>query len=221
MQTLHCLRLLLLAVSLVGCSTTPSAPLQQAWASMGVECDAPEKDQCVTLLCLGDTCGFYRCGDAPGEVEQARFPGARPPAPAPGSGPRRNWGGAGRLPRGAVIVFPNWNGAPEQIIPPSHQLTPGRWEKHHIFPQATRLRAWFEQQGVKIHDYTMPIPYDLHRRIHGNDGRGGPWNQAWFDFMLARPDASPAEIYSHAGALIYRFQLVGGPIQPYHSRPGT
>jgi hypothetical protein len=33
--------------------------------------------------------------------------------------------------------------------------------------------------------------------------------------------ASPEEIYKHAGELIHRFQLMGGPIQPYHSRPGT
>ena len=29
------------------------------------------------------------------------------------------------------------------------------------------------------------------------------------------------EIFKHAGELIHRFQLIGGPIQPYYSRPGT
>ncbi|MFP2925767.1 TIGR02269 family lipoprotein [Pyxidicoccus sp. 3LG] len=221
MRTLHVLWLSLLAVPLLGCSTTPSAPLRQAWDEAAVECDDPEEDQCVTLLCLGDACGFYRCEDMPGDVELARFPGARPPPAAPGSGPRRNWGGAGKLPDGAVMVFPNWNGAPERIIPPSRQLTSGRWEKHHVFPQAEDLARWFEGQGVKIHDYTMPIPRDLHRRIHGNDGRGGPWNQAWRDFMKANRRATPEEIYKHAGELIHRFELNGGPIQPYYSRPGA
>ncbi len=191
--------------------------MQQAWDGAAVECDDPEEDQCVTLLCLGDTCGFYRCEDAPGEVAPARFPGARPPPAAPGSGPRRNWGGAGKLPGGAVKVFPNWNGAPERIIPPSHRLPPGRWEKHHIFPQERELALWFEQQGVKIHSYTLPIPLDLHRRIHNPGGRGGPWNQAWRDFKEAYPGASPEQIFKHAGELIYRFQLLGGPIQPYHA----
>jgi uncharacterized lipoprotein (TIGR02269 family) len=134
-----------------------------------VECDNPEEDPCVTLLCLGDACGFYRCGDMPSDVELARFP----PAAAPGSGPRRNWGGAGKLPGGAVMVFPNWNGGPERIIPPSRQLTAGRWEKHHIFPLARDLAEWFEGQGVKIHHYTMPIPRDLHQRIHNPGGSGG------------------------------------------------
>ncbi len=221
MRTLRVLWLSLLAASLLGCSTTPGPSLQQAWDEAAVECDDPEEDPCVTLLCLGDACGFYRCEDAPGDVELARFPGACPPAAAPGSGPRRNWGGAGKLPGGAVMVFPNWNGAPERIIPPSHRLPPGRWEKHHIFPQEELLARWFEKQGVKIHDYTMPIPYDLHRRIHSVGGRGGQWNQAWHSFKAATPRATPEEIYKHAGELIYRFQLMGGPIQPYYYRPAT
>ncbi|MFP2934670.1 TIGR02269 family lipoprotein, partial [Pyxidicoccus sp. 3LG] len=104
---------------------------------------------------------------------------------------------------------------------PSRQLTAGRWEKHHIFPQARELAEWFEHQGVKIHDYTLPIPRDLHRRIHGTDGRGGPWNQAWREFRRLNPGASPEAIFKHAGELIYRFQLQGAPIQPYYSRPGT
>jgi uncharacterized lipoprotein (TIGR02269 family) len=139
MRTLHAFWLSLFAVSWLGCSTVTKAPIQQAWEEAEVECYDPRKDQCVSLLCLGDACGFYPCGGLPGEIELARFPPARPPAAAaaPGMGPRRNWGGAQELPKGAVMVFPNWNGAPDRIIPPSHQLTPGRWEKHHIFPQTT------------------------------------------------------------------------------------
>jgi uncharacterized lipoprotein (TIGR02269 family) len=197
--------------------------MQQAWEAAEVECDEPRDDQCVTLLCLGDACGFYRCEDLPGEVELARFPPTRPPAAAaaPGMGPRRNWGAAQGLPKGAVMVFPNWNDAPDRVIPPSRQLTAGRWEKHHIFPQAPEFREWFEIQGVKIHDYTMPIPREVHYRIHNVGGRGGQWNQAWRDFKAARPGATPEEIFKHAGELIYRFELIGGPIQPYYSRPGA
>jgi uncharacterized lipoprotein (TIGR02269 family) len=198
--------------------------MQQDWDEAAkVECDAPHEDQCVTLLCLSDACGFYPCEEAPGEIALALFPPGRPPAAAaaPGAGPRRYQGGAQQLPQGAVMVFPNWSGGPERLMPPSRQLTPGRWEKHHIFPQETRLAEWFRERGVKIHDYTLPIPRDLHRHIHGNDGRGGPWNQAWRDFRKANQRASPEEIYKHAGELIHRFQLMGGPIQPYHSRPGT
>lgn len=45
-------------------------------------------------------------------------------------------------------------------------------------------------------------------------------NQAWRQFKDAKPFASPEEIYKHAGELIYRFELLGGPTQPYYSRPG-
>ncbi|QSQ21029.1 TIGR02269 family lipoprotein [Pyxidicoccus parkwayensis] len=223
MRTPHALWLSLFAVSWLGCATTAKPPMHQVWEEAELECLAPNDDQCVTLLCLGDTCGFYRCGDLPADVEHARFPPARPPAAAaaPGMGPRRNWGGAQDLPRGAVMVFPNWNGAPERVIPPSHQLTPGRWEKHHIFPRAEDLALWFERQGVKIHNYTMPIPLHVHRRIHGGDGRGGAWNRAWREFKTKNDNASPTEIFKFAGELIHRFELIGGPIQPYYSRPGA
>ncbi|WP_426733011.1 SitA6 family polymorphic toxin lipoprotein [Myxococcus faecalis] len=211
------------AVFFMGCATTSAAPLQQAWNEAEVECRAPEEDQCVTLLCADDGCGFYLCSDTLAKLELARFPPARPPAAsaAPGSGPRRNWGGVQKLPPGSIMTFPHWNGAPARVIPPSHQLTPGRWEKHHIFPQSQDLAAWFEQQGVKIHSYTMPIPLAVHRRIHDGSGRGGAWNDAWRAFMRVRPDASPEEIFRHAGELIHRFELLGGPIQPYYSRPGA
>ncbi|NTX40712.1 TIGR02269 family lipoprotein [Myxococcus sp. CA033] len=214
---------LLLASVWIGCSSVPRAPLQEEWNEAEVECQIPEEDQCVTLLCLGDTCGFYRCEDTPSEIELARFPPSRPPAAAaaPGMGPRRNWGGGQRLPRGALMVFPNWNGAPERLVPPSRQLPPGRWERHHIFPQEPALKEWFEGQGVKIHHYTMPIPRDLHHRIHNEGPRGGRWNQAWRDFRRDEPNASPEQIFKHAGELIYRFQLLGGPIQNYYSRPGA
>ncbi|NTX37366.1 TIGR02269 family lipoprotein [Myxococcus sp. CA033] len=217
--------LALVAVSWVGCSTVEKPPVQQAWDEAELECQAPEEDQCVTLLCLGDTCGFYRCEDTPVAVELARFPPSRPPAAAaaPGSGPRRNWGGAQKLPPGSIMTFPNWNGAPDRVIPPSRQLTAGRWEKHHIFPQANDLAAWFERQGLKIHHYTMPIPLSVHRRIHDGTGtgRGGAWNEAWREFRANNENASPMEMFKFAGELIYRFDLMGGPIQPYYSRPGA
>ncbi|WP_074951600.1 TIGR02269 family lipoprotein [Myxococcus fulvus] len=214
---------IVLAVSWLGCSSAPRPLVQAAWDTAEVECDAPAEDQCVTVLCQEDVCGIYRCESLSAEIELARFPPSRPPAAAaaPGSGPRRNWGGAQRLPPGSIMTFPNWNGAPTQYIPPSHQLPRGRWEKHHIFPQSQDLAIWFERQGVKIHDYTMPIPLSVHRRIHDGTGRGGAWNDAWRDYMSARPFATPEEIFRHAGELIHRFELMGGPLQPYYSRPGA
>ncbi|MCK8497963.1 MULTISPECIES: SitA6 family polymorphic toxin lipoprotein [Myxococcus] len=223
MNVLRAVWLAALLAAWSGCATAGKAPMQGAWEAAELECDTPLEDQCVTLLCLGDACGFYPCDQDFGQIELARFPPARPPAAAaaPGSGPRRNWGGGQRLPKGWVMTFPNWNGAPERIIPPSHQLPSGRWEKHHIFPQEARLKEWFERQGVKIHNYTLPLPYEVHRRIHQVGGQGGQWNEAWRQFIRSNASASPEEIFKHAGELIYRFQLTGGPIQSYYSRPGT
>ncbi|MBL0698385.1 TIGR02269 family lipoprotein [Comamonas sp. JC664] len=211
--------LLLLAVPWLGCASVQEVHDRPSWN----ECDVPGDDVCVSLLCRGALCGFYRCDEPPVDVELARFPPARPPAAAatPGRGPRRNWGTGQSLPSGAVMVFPNWSGAPQQVIPPSHRLTPGRWEKHHIFPQAEDLARWFEGRGVKIHDYTMPIPREVHRRIHGPGGNGGAWNNAWREFRDRKQNARPEEIFRFAGELIHRFELIGGPIQPYYSRPGA
>lgn len=125
-----------------------------------------------------------------------------------------------KLPGGGepVMVFP-WHREPAPT-PPLRQLPAGRFEKHHIFPQSQDLAEWFEQQGVRIHDYTLPIPREVHVRIHRGGDRGGAWNNAWRDFKRANADATSEEIFKHAGELIYRFQLLGGPIQPYYSRPG-
>jgi hypothetical protein len=39
--------------------------------------------------------------------------------------------------------------------------------------------------------------------------------------MKGNQRATPEEIYKHAGEILYRSQLRGGPIQPSYSRPGT
>lgn len=198
-----------------GCSSV--APSLEPSEEAEAECDAPGEDACVTLLCGDEACGFYRCEDVPGGVELALFPPGRPPAAAaPGSGPRRNWGNGMRLPNGAepVMVFP-WYGT-ARPAPPNRQLPAGRYEKHHIFPQAQDLAEWFKGKGINIHQYTLPIPRHVHRRIHDTLPRGGEWNKAWREFVNANGGATKEEIFKHAGELIYRFQLLGGPIQKYN-----
>jgi uncharacterized lipoprotein (TIGR02269 family) len=175
-------------------------------------------DACVTLVCGDTACGFYRCEDVPGEVVLARGMPPRPPptavAPAPGSGPRRNWGWEQELPGQPVMVFP-WYGNPKPG-PPQLRLPAGKFEKHHIFPQAPDLAPWFKLKGIDIHQYTIPIPVHLHRYIHSNGARGGMWNEAWREFRESNGNAPAEEIFRHAGQLIYRFQLLGGPIQKYN-----
>ncbi|WP_163993703.1 TIGR02269 family lipoprotein [Pyxidicoccus caerfyrddinensis] len=221
MPVLKTFLLSLLAISWLGCSTVTPSP-QESWADTEVECTNPREDTCTTVVCGGDTCGIYRCEDVPGGVQRVLFPPARPPAAAaaPGSGPQRNWGSGMRLPGegGPIMVFP-WHGEPRPA-PPNRQLPAGRFEKHHIFPQAQDLAEWFKGRGINIHDYTLPIPRDTHVRIHRGGERGGEWNNAWRDFKGRNATPSREEIFKHAGELIYRFQLLGGPIQPYHSRPG-
>ena len=206
----------LLVASLLTCSAV--TPAEERWAEAETECTEHEEDVCVTLLCGDDACGFYRCEDVPGEVTRALFPPSRPPAAAsaPGSGPRRNWGGSMKLPGGAepVMVFP-WHGRAKPA-PPNRQLPAGRIEKHHIFPQAEELAVWFRSKGINIHQYTLPIPRHVHRRIHDTLPRGGEWNKAWREFKNANGGANKEAIFKHAGELIYRFQLLGGPIQQYN-----
>ena len=196
-----------------------STPLQQQWGAAEAECGEAREDVCVTLLCGDTACGFYRCEDVPGDVVLARGLPPRPPpravAPAPGSGPRRNWGGGTNLPGGGkpLVVFSS-AGIPKPALT-QRRLPAGKMEKHHIFPQAKDLAQWFKERGVDIHLYTLPIPVHVHRRIHSGGPKGGLWNEAWREFREDNRGASPEEIYRHAGQLIYRFQLMGGPIQQY------
>jgi len=69
---------------------------------------------------------------------------------------------------------------------------------------------------VAIHDFTLVIPEHVHWRIHSGAPRGGLWNAAWREFRNRNFEASPEEIYRHAGELIYRFEL-SGQVAPYYS----
>ena len=88
---------------------------------------------------------------------------------------------------------------------------------HHVFPQAADLARKFAQRGIDIDKYTLEIAEDVHRCIHSGKGfgRGGKWNKAWKDFFEHNPNATPEEIYKHAGKLIYEFGLDGIPVVPY------
>ncbi|XXF81683.1 TIGR02269 family lipoprotein [Myxococcaceae bacterium GXIMD 01537] len=182
--------------------------------------------RCVTVLCGEGSCAFVRCRDTrheqAGQVVLAR--GGAPPVvapPAPRGSPRRWWAGGLWLPedREPVFVIP-WNGGnTHRRLRPDVDalLRGGKWVHHHIFPQEARLALWFSRQGIDIHQFTLVIPQRVHVRIHSGGSRGGQWNDAWREFVDARPKrpVPQAEIWAHAHELIRRFGLNPGPFEPY------
>lgn len=220
--------LIALAVLLTACASGPdvresTAEPEPEWVSSYEE--GCEDERSVVLLCEEGACGFFRCRDQQREqVVLARGGVIAPPA-APGGTPRRGWGVRPWMRRGSEPVltfrlYPHSGPGPQRhVLPgPRYMLPAGRYVRHHIFPQARDLRTWFEQQGVgNIHKFTMVIPESIHQRIHGGGARGGRWNDAWRQYKENNPLASPAEIYRHAGELIFRFELAG-PLLPYRSR---
>jgi uncharacterized lipoprotein (TIGR02269 family) len=87
------------------------------------------------------------------------------------------------------------------------------YERHHIYPQAEDLKGWFVEKGIDIHQWTLALEVEDHRRIHRGP-KGGPWNEAWRRFRRANRGATKQEIELHAGRLIYEFNLYGVVI-PY------
>ena len=176
-----------------------------------------------TLLPLcdeeGEACGLYRCRDVvPREVLLAQRGGGPLFIPMGPASPRRWWRRPLWPPRGAQPVFTFRFNRHLDPKPPLPALPPGRWVRHHLFPQAEELKLWFHNQGIpNIHHFTMLIPEHIHLRIHSGGPRGGLWNEAWRRFRQANRSATPEEIYRHAGELIFRFNLAG-PIVPYSQR---
>jgi uncharacterized lipoprotein (TIGR02269 family) len=172
-----------------------------------------ERCECAVFVCEDGTCGFQPACETEeaevGKVVKVGGPIMRPP-PA-----RRRWRGRGSG-EGPVFIIP-WRqplGPPRPPLPVQWSL---RWERHHLFPRREDLALWFRERGVRIHDYTMLLPHDVHVRIHSGGARGGRWNEAWAAFKRSHPLASPEEIYRHLGKLLYEFELTG-PIQPYWQR---
>ena len=180
-----------------------------------------EDERSLVLLCQeeGTECGFFRCREvAPREVLLAFRGGGTTYIPGANPSPRRWWGRPIGWPRDTEPVLTFRFNRHLDPKPPPFVLPPGRWVRHHIFTQ--ELREWFMERGLEnIHHFTIIIPEHLHLRIHGDGPRGGLWNQAWRDFKSQYPRASPADIYRHAGELMFRFELTG-PVVPYYRRRG-
>ncbi|MBZ4419177.1 TIGR02269 family lipoprotein [Myxococcus sp. RHSTA-1-4] len=224
------LALLIAAWLLTACST--SHPALRAWeeAAPAEGCEAPGEDSCVVLACEERLCGFFRCEDVEVPEEAPQRSGLevepvllmRPGLPMGPVRPGRVWRWSPAVRRGAepVMTF-QWYAASQPRPPPPRvpfALLPApRLQKHHIFPQAEELAQWFKGRGINIHEYTLLIPEYVHRRIHGGGPSGGLWNEAWREFIRSNQlrNVPREEIFRHAGALIYRFELTG-PVVPYY-----
>lgn len=209
---------LLLSMLLAACASVPAVPedeehFEETVSSFAEGC---QDERSVVLLCQGPDCGFFLCRDVmTGMVVPVRGGGVTAPPPAPGGSPRR-WQGPSWLRRAAPPVLTFRFHSSLDVKPPRPLLPPGRYVRHHIFPQADDLARWFEWRGVPIHNFTLVIPEHIHWRIHSGGPRGGLWNAAWRKFRNENPRAPPEEIYRHAGELIYRFELMG-PVVTYRS----
>jgi uncharacterized lipoprotein (TIGR02269 family) len=186
--------------------------------------EACQDESSLLALCAGQQCGMYRCREVMKHLtvgQVVRTWAEVEPLAGVGEGAQRNWGSAQELP---------WDSRPVFIIPWSPRpLLPSQQkeleataeernkphERHHIFPQA--FREWFTAQGVNIDEYVILLEVEKHRSIH-RGANGGPWNAAWYQFIISHREAKPEEIYRFAGQLIYEFQLFG-PVVPYWRQP--
>jgi len=216
---------------LVSCAAVPhtsrqeEAGCEQEAASFEQVC---QQDGSLLAVCAGGRCAAYRCWEVAeylkvGQMVQTR--GAlRPPLPSPQT--RREvgspWSGPQGLPLQVqpVLLIP-WSNTAQPRLPPgqvkvleSQEPLRGKpYERHHIYPQEKRLKEWFESKGINIHEWTLALEVEDHRRIH-RGANGGPWNAAWWRFRRANENATKLEIELHAGHLIYEFNLYG-VVVPY------
>ncbi|HEX8703324.1 MAG TPA: TIGR02269 family lipoprotein [Myxococcaceae bacterium] len=220
---------LLVSCALVGCAGVPHAEREEGCEQKGATFEEVcQQEGTLLAVCEGGQCAAYRCWEVAeylreGQVVRARW--ARPPQPtAPPNGQtRREVGSAWNGPQGVpqpVLLIP-WSPTSQPLLPPGQvkvleSQEPPRgnpYERHHIYPQASDLKEWFEQKGINIHEWTLALEVEEHRRIHRGPN-GGPWNEAWRRFMKDNQNATKLEIELHAGKLIYEFNLYG-VVVPY------
>lgn len=219
---------LCLSTALTACATVPLARGEEG---EGAEQAAPFEELCaqegsLVALCGAGQCGMYRCREVmeestpAGQVRAARTGGAV--LLGPGSSVQRYWGSADGLPQNAKPVFVIPWGPKLPLLPTQKKMVEeveAEWrkphEKHHLFPQEPDLKEWFGIKGINIHEFTMLLLVDVHRRIHHPPPKGGAWNEAWRRYKNAHPGAPKEDIYRYAGQLIYEFGLVG-PVVPYY-----
>jgi uncharacterized lipoprotein (TIGR02269 family) len=186
-----------------------------------------QQEGSLLAVCEGPRCAAYQCKEVEeylrvGQVVRTRGVMRPPAGPPPGADAWRHWGSAQGLPQHVRPVFtiPWGNTAPPRLTPGrAEQLVSqeGRrskpYERHHIYPQEDDLKKWFESKGIDVHQWTLALEVEDHRRIH-RGARGGPWNAAWRRFRDDNRGATKLEVELHAGKLIYEFNLYG-VVVPY------
>jgi uncharacterized lipoprotein (TIGR02269 family) len=218
---------LLLCSALTACAAVPlsaSGGGEESEAAASFEQLCVEEDSLVAL-CGGQQCGMYRCREVMEELTAGRVVLARTGGAVlqgPGSSAQRYWGSADGLPQTSKPVFIIPWGPKPPLLPSQkkmlEELEAERrkpHEKHHIFPQEPLLKEWFALKGINVHEFTMPLLVDVHRRIHHPPPKGGAWNEAWRKYKDANPSVPKEEIFRYAGQLIYEFELLG-PVVPYY-----
>jgi uncharacterized lipoprotein (TIGR02269 family) len=226
---------LLLSSVLAGCAAVPhpvrdeEAGCEKEAASFEQVC---QQEDTLLAVCEGKQCAVYRCWEVTAYLRVGRVVRAqvvvRPPPPQPlppplpesGPGAQRYWGSTVPQPVWPVFTIP-WNKTSPPLLAPvplealeSQEESRTRpYEKHHIYPQAPDLKRWFERKGINIHQWTLALEVEEHRRIH-RGANGGSWNEAWRRFRNANRNATKLEIELHAGKLIYEFNLYG-VVVPY------
>jgi uncharacterized lipoprotein (TIGR02269 family) len=229
---------LLLSGLLVGCAAAPYAVGPEATGCDEQPASFEEvcyQQDALLAVCSGTQCAMYRCRQVAeylrgGQVVRAQAvprPVPRPPPsprplPEPRGDSQRYWGSAQGVPQPVLPVFIiPWNkSSPPLLVPGELEARESReesrtkpYEKHHIYPQAPDLKNWFEKKGINIHQWTLALEVEDHRRIHRGPN-GGPWNEAWRRFQKDNDGATKLEIELHAGKLIYEFNLYG-VVVPY------
>jgi uncharacterized lipoprotein (TIGR02269 family) len=219
-QTLLSLFLLVLLLAACATSSPTLGSREGTEADDTTSCDDADADLCVVLACDEGDCAFFDCADVDPEaltqgplahgVELARFP--RPPFRGPGT--QRNWRRAGLREDARPLM--TFHFRYRQGFLPAFPRLEGKLIKHHLFPQAQEFRKWFMDRGINIHEWTMRIPEHVHLRIH-RGANGGPWNEAWRQFVSSNPGPVPREVLIRkAFELALRFDIAG-PIMPYPS----
>ncbi|MDY7232455.1 TIGR02269 family lipoprotein [Hyalangium rubrum] len=213
---------LLLSAVLTACAATPSLLYgEEGGCESSAEAvlfeEVCEENGSLLALCAGEQCGVYRCREVVehprvGQVVRTRGVWATRP---PRGEAQRYWGSAQSPPgkNQPVFVIP-WKAQPAlpagevQALAEVEAQRCEPYERHHIFPQAEDLKRWFVRKGIDIHQWTLVLKVEEHRRIH-RGANGGPWNEAWRRYTRANDGATKQEIELHAGQLIYEFNLYG------------